>query len=89
MKRNSKGQFIGQETVDTDNKQDIISFKLPDITKVLLNILLIIFFLPWLYIFIFRLDLKLYLINMGNMLFGCQPCLRNCTIGANKDKTDF
>jgi hypothetical protein len=60
MKRNSKGQFIPKET-----QRELFAITLPDIWTIIRIIITLLIFAPWIYLLIYRVNLK---DKIGNVL---------------------
>ena len=62
-KRNSIGQFI---------KDDGMIIRIPSFTSMLMYLVILLILSPWIYVFAFRLDIKVLFLNLMNYLFQMQ-----------------
>lgn len=62
-KRNSIGQFI---------KDDGMIIRIPSFTSMLMYLIILLILSPWIYVFAFRLDIKVLFLNLMNYLFQMQ-----------------
>ena len=63
-KRNSLGQYV---------KEDGIVIRVPGFKKLLQYALVILIFSPWIYVLLFRIDLKELFVTFMNYVFKIEP----------------
>ena len=63
-KRNKLGQYI---------KEDGIVIRVPGLKKLLQYVLLLLIFSPWIYVALFRIDLKELFLSFMNYVFKIEP----------------
>ena len=63
-KRNNLGQYV---------KEDGIVIRVPGFKKLLKYVLVLLIFSPWIYVLLFRIDLKELFVTLMNYVFKIEP----------------
>ena len=63
-KRNSLGQYA---------KEDLLVIRVPGFKKLLQYVLVLLIFSPWIYVSLFRIDIKELFLSFMNFIFKIEP----------------
>ncbi len=66
-KRNAQGKFIS--TKEDDNKTEVFSIRIPEGWTMIRYLITLIIFAPWIYIMMYRLNIKEKVLNLLIWLF--------------------